>query len=283
MRVDSPLWRVMGDPAQAQEAEALAKVRELLPDDGVVRAWANVTFTDNDGRLNEVDVLVLTRVGLWIVELKGWHGEIKGDQRTWFHGNRIDANPRLLANAKAKRLATVLKDLAQSGRLPKGTVPYVNEAVVLHGRDSRVRLDQYGAESVWSLDGFDVHGLGASKKFSDLLAQPGTRELIDRACGRPAAMPNACLTGHSRPSITTEYSNTRSGLCPRSRSLTSARVRSRFSPLMMNSTRLFPTYSLDGETIAPLGTGLSVEALRREVAGAGPRPTARMAPGVPQE
>jgi serine/threonine protein kinase len=180
MRGDSPLWRVMGDPAQAQEAEALAKVRELLPDDGIARAWANVTFTDNDGRLNEVDVLVLTRTGLWIVELKGWHGEIKGDQQTWFHGNRIDANPRLLANAKAKRLASVLKDLAQSGRLPKGTVPYVDEAVVLHGRESRVRLDQYGAESVWSLDGFDVNGLGASKKFSDLLAQPATREPIDR-------------------------------------------------------------------------------------------------------
>lgn len=181
MRADSPLWRVMGDPAQAQEAEALAKVQELLPDDGVARAWANVTFTDNGGRLNEVDVLILTRVGLWIVELKGWHGKITGDQQTWSHGNRIEANPRMLANTKAKRLASVLKDLAQSGRLPKGTVPYVNEAVVLHGRDSRVRLDQYGAESVWSLDGFDVHGLGASKTFSDLLAQPGTHEPIDRA------------------------------------------------------------------------------------------------------
>ncbi|QPE03361.1 NERD domain-containing protein [Microbacterium schleiferi] len=69
MRADSPLWRVMGDPAQAQEAEALAAVRNLLPDDGIARAWANVTFTDNDGRLNEVDVLILTRGGLIVVEL----------------------------------------------------------------------------------------------------------------------------------------------------------------------------------------------------------------------
>lgn len=169
----------MGDPAQAQEAEALAKVRELLPDDGVARAWANVTFTDNDGRLNEVDVLIVTRAGLWIVELKGWHGRITGDQRTWSDGNRVHANPRLLANSKAKRLASVLKDLAQSGRLPKGTVPFVNEAVVLHGRDSQVFLDQYGAEAVWSLNGFKVHGLGPSKNFSDLLNQPCSREPID--------------------------------------------------------------------------------------------------------
>lgn len=66
MRSDSPLWRVMGDAAQAQaqEAEALAKVRDPIPDDGIARAWANVTLTDGSGRLGEVDVLLLTRAGL---------------------------------------------------------------------------------------------------------------------------------------------------------------------------------------------------------------------------
>lgn len=181
MRADSPLWRVMGDPAHAQEAEALAAVRSLLPDDGIARAWANVTFTDNDGRLNEVDVLILTRAGLTLVELKGWHGDITGDQRTWTHAGRSDANPRILANSKAKRLASVLKDLAQSGRLPHGAVPYVSEAVVLHGRDSSVSLDQYGAESVWALDGFNVRRTRSPvKRFSELIGQAPTREPIDR-------------------------------------------------------------------------------------------------------
>nr|WP_246865388.1 NERD domain-containing protein [Cryobacterium sp. BB307] len=172
----------MGDPAQAQEAEALAKVRELLPDDGIARAWANVTFTDNDGRLNEVDILVLTRAGLTLVELKGWHGEVRGDQRTWAHAGRNEANPRILANNKAKRLASVLKDLARAGRLPQGAVPYISEAIVLHGRDSRVALDQYGAESVWVLDDFSVRStLTPLKKFSELIQQAPTRERIDRA------------------------------------------------------------------------------------------------------
>jgi Nuclease-related domain len=180
MRSDSPLWRVMGEPAQAQEAEALEKVRELLPEDGIARGWVNITFTDLDGRLNEVDVLILTKAGLWIVELKGWHGEITGTQQTWFHAGRADDNPRKLANAKAKRLVSVLKDLAQSAKLPAGTVPYVHEAVVLHGRDSKVRLDQYGAESVWALNGFNVQGLGAGRQCSDLLAQPPNRNPIDR-------------------------------------------------------------------------------------------------------
>ncbi|MGH1549194.1 nuclease-related domain-containing protein [Leifsonia poae] len=181
MRADSPLWRVMGDPAQAQEAEALDRVRELLPDDGIARAWANVTFTDNDGRLNEVDVLALTRAGLTLIELKGWHGEITGDQQTWLHAGRVEANPRKLANLKAKRLASVLKDVARSAKAPASVVPFVDEAVVLHGRDSVVKLDGFGAEAVWSLDGFRVKGLGAGRAFSELLAQNNLRDPIDRA------------------------------------------------------------------------------------------------------
>ncbi|MGX5681695.1 protein kinase domain-containing protein [Schumannella luteola] len=180
MRADSPLWRVLGEPAQAQEAEALEKLRTLLPDDGIARAWTNLTFTDGDGRLNEVDALILTKTGLLLVELKGWHGEITGDQSRWHHAGRVYDNPRKLANAKAKRLASVLKDLARTANLPNGAVPFVTEAVVLHGRDSQVRLDQFGAESVWALDGYNVRGLGQGKNFSDLLSRAPQRTPIDR-------------------------------------------------------------------------------------------------------
>lgn len=174
----------MGDPAQPQEAEALAKVRELLPDDGIARAWVNITFTDNNGVLSEVDVLMLTRSGLYIVELKGWHGEIGGNQQEWSHAGRIKRNPRHLARLKAQRLATVLQDLASSAGLAPGTVPFITEAVVLHGRDSRVRLDEFGAESIWALDGFNVHSAGTPLgKFSDLL-QASARRPIDRTRAR---------------------------------------------------------------------------------------------------
>ena len=180
MRDDSPLWRVMGDPAQAQEAAALAKVKELLPDDGIARAWVNVTFTDNNGRLNEIDALILTRAGLCVVELKGWAGELEGDQHTWRHAGRVHDNPRILANSKAKRLATVLKDLARAAKLPNGSVPFVSEAVVLHGKDSNVHLDRYGAEAVWALDDYNVRGLGQGKNFSDFVARGPHAVAVDR-------------------------------------------------------------------------------------------------------
>ncbi|PPH05307.1 hypothetical protein C5C44_04255 [Rathayibacter sp. AY1F6] len=185
MRADSPLWRVMGDPAQAVEAAALARVCQLLPDDGIARAWANVSFTDSDGKLNEVDVLILTRAGLLLVELKGWHGDVSGDQHSWTHAGRREPNPRKLANLKVKRLASVLKDLARANGASANTVPFVVEAVVLHGQDSRVNLDRYGSEAVFALDGYKVKSAGEPLRlFSELIAAPPTHSLIDRPAAK---------------------------------------------------------------------------------------------------
>ncbi|MFJ6114571.1 NERD domain-containing protein [Agrococcus sediminis] len=206
MKAGSPLWRVMGDPAQAQEAEALEKVRSLVPDDGVARAWANVTFTDLDGRLNEVDVLLLTKSGIWVVELKGWHGEIVGDQHEWRHANRRDRNPRHLASLKAKRLASVLKDQCYRAKAPARLVPFIQEAIVLHGRDSKVSLDQFGAESVWSLNGFGVKGLAAGTQLSDLIDATPTNPIdLSRAKQLDALMNAIGLMPRPRTRMIGQY------------------------------------------------------------------------------
>jgi serine/threonine protein kinase len=191
----------MGDAAQAQEAEALASLKLLLPDDGIARAWANLTFTDNNGNLNEVDLLLLTRAGLSIVELKGWHGEITGNQQTWSHAGRTEKNPRHLANAKAKRLGSVLSDMARKAGLPKDAAPYVGEAVVLHGRDSLVALDEFGAESIWALDGYNVKskaGRAQLRPFTEFLLRPGKypinlqqAKVIDKLLDAAGLMPRA--------------------------------------------------------------------------------------------
>jgi serine/threonine protein kinase len=198
MRADSPLWRVLGEPAQANEAEALDKLRDLLPDDGIARAWANVTFTDSDGRLNEVDALVLTKSGLLVVELKGWHGDITGNQTTWHHAGRTYDNPRRLANLKAKRLASVLQALARAANAPERAVPFIGEAIIMHGRESRLRLDQFAAESVWALDGYNVRGLGAGRTVTDLFSQSskasidrGRANTIDRLMAAAGLMPRS--------------------------------------------------------------------------------------------
>ena len=67
MKADSPNWIVMGPPATPAEEAALDAFRELLPEDGITTAWVNLTFIDNNGRSGEIDVLLLTRSGLWLL------------------------------------------------------------------------------------------------------------------------------------------------------------------------------------------------------------------------
>ena len=174
MKADSGHWVSFGQPATPAEAVALDAVRELLPDSaGVTHAWANLTFVSDDGRTDEIDLLLMTRAGLFLVELKGWHGVITGNGGAWVHTNgervRQVRNPYILVDQKSRRLSSLLKSVAE--RIPgKPKIPFIRSLVVLHGRDSRIHLDDAGRAGVWALDGYNVQDLGPGTLFSDFLA-----------------------------------------------------------------------------------------------------------------
>jgi hypothetical protein len=108
-----PRWTAISQSAFAWEREALDFARGHLPDYEPWRAWSNFEFVDDEGRVNEVDLLVLTAAGLVLVEIKSRPGTVRGDAQTWtwmtdgrpFYRD----NPLPLANRKAKRLASVLR------------------------------------------------------------------------------------------------------------------------------------------------------------------------------
>ncbi len=125
-----PRWTVVSASAYEWEREALEFLREHLPDHEPWRAWSNFEFVDDEGRVNEVDLLVLTPAGLLLVEIKIRPGTIDGDAHSWVwttDGRRhtVD-NPLLLANRKAKRLASLLKRQDAFGR-GANRVPWVTE------------------------------------------------------------------------------------------------------------------------------------------------------------
>jgi Nuclease-related domain len=129
-----PRWTVVSRSAYEWEREALEFLREHLPDHDPWRAWSNFEFVDDEGRVNEVDLLVLGPAGLILVEIKSRPRMIEGDAHSWnwtTDGRRhtVD-NPLLLANRKAKRLASLLKRQAAFGR---GTnrAPWITEAIFL--------------------------------------------------------------------------------------------------------------------------------------------------------
>ncbi len=90
------------------ERDALEYLRANLPDLDTYRAWTNFSFIADDGTVNEVDALILTPQGVFLIEIKSHPGMLTGDRGAWIFefpdGRRSSMdNPLLLAERKAKK------------------------------------------------------------------------------------------------------------------------------------------------------------------------------------
>ena len=104
-------WVTIADSQFAHEKQGLDAVKQLLPDAPPFRAWANFEFRDNRGRWHEVDLLVLARDTLYLVELKHYRGILHGNDHVWLRdGHRAEDSPLLLARRKAQYFSSLLKD-----------------------------------------------------------------------------------------------------------------------------------------------------------------------------
>jgi serine/threonine protein kinase len=157
-------------PSQfAHEAQGLNLVRAVLPAHAPFRAWSNFEFRDSQGRWGEVDLLVLGRRRLHLVELKYYSGTLRGDDLAWLReGRRAEDSPLKLARRKAQRLASKLRDelsrWAQETHTripdPYKVIPFVQECVFLHHPDLRCALSASSRIDLFGLDGHESdHGL----------------------------------------------------------------------------------------------------------------------------
>jgi len=120
-RMNLPRWTAVSQSPFAWERDAFEFARIHLPDHEPWRAWSNFEFIDDEGRVNEVDLLVLTPAGLVLIEIKSRPGTVVSDAHSWTwttEGRQFTRdNPLPLANRKAKRLSSVLRRQdALSGR-----------------------------------------------------------------------------------------------------------------------------------------------------------------------
>ena len=168
-------------PSQfTHEAEGLNLVRSLLPANTPFRAWSNFEFRDGQGKWHEVDLLVLGRRRLHLVELKYYSGTLRGDDLTWRRdGHRAEDSPLKLARRKAQRLASRLRDelirwAQETGAEVADTrtvVPFVQEAVFLHHPGLRCLLPRASCIDLFGLDDGRDSGLPG---ISDRLLEPAT-------------------------------------------------------------------------------------------------------------
>lgn len=144
MSLGAARWHVIADSNFAWEREALDWLRSQLPDRDPWHVWTNFEFIDDEGKVSEVDALVLSPAGLFLVEIKSRPGVLTGDVHSWTwttdgRSTTVD-NPLILANRKAKRLASLLKRQPAITKA-KIRLPFVEPAIFLSSASLSCRLE----------------------------------------------------------------------------------------------------------------------------------------------
>ena len=143
MAMSSHRWAAIAESQFPWEREALDWLRAQLPDRDPWHAWTNFEFIDDDGKINEVDALILSPSGFFLVEIKSRPGVVTGDPHTWTwttdgREHSYD-NPLILANRKAKRLASVLRKQTSVIK-SKTRLPWVEPLIFLSATNLNCKL-----------------------------------------------------------------------------------------------------------------------------------------------
>ena len=94
-------WVTVAESQFAHEKQGLEIVKALLPDAPPFRAWSNFEFRDSRGRWHEVDLLVLARDTLYLIELKHYRGVLTGNDRVFDGADHQDQTPVTPPNTSA--------------------------------------------------------------------------------------------------------------------------------------------------------------------------------------
>lgn len=158
------------------ERKAIDHVIDVLADINPNHLWELHELHDpSTGRLYEVDLLVLTRHGLFLIEVKSHPGELRGDLLDWEFVDSDGTRRRLecpypLANHKARILASLL-EREFKGELREQR-PYVN-ALVLAAGATKIRLE--GGTPPWLFTRGNIGGVLANG-----LPREGTGRVVDQ-------------------------------------------------------------------------------------------------------
>ncbi|BDI06346.1 BREX system serine/threonine kinase PglW [Sphaerotilus microaerophilus] len=152
MTLGTNRWHVIAPSSFPWEREALEWLRAQLPDREPWHVWTNFEFIDDEGKVNEVDALVLSPAGLFVVEIKSRPGVVSGDAHTWTWTtdgrDRSVDNPLLLTDRKCKRLASLVKRQSAVVKA-KMRMPFFTPLVFLSSTTVTCRLQGHARSGVF--------------------------------------------------------------------------------------------------------------------------------------
>ncbi|MBV5246749.1 BREX system serine/threonine kinase PglW [Mycolicibacterium sp. PAM1] len=171
-------WVTIAESQFDHEKAGLNAIKQLLPDAEPFRAWANFEFRDNRGRWHEVDLLVLARDTLYLIELKHYRGILTGNDHRWRRNNRTEDSPLLLARRKAQYFSSLLKDAIRErgGDEAVSRITYVQELVFLHHEQFVCDLPPNSKINLYGLDGRE--GITKLPGISKVLLAPARHDPI---------------------------------------------------------------------------------------------------------
>jgi serine/threonine protein kinase len=141
MAISPTRWKRFAESRYPHEREALEFLADGLPDSDPILLYSNFEFIADDGSVNEIDALVITSAGVFVLEIKSLGGIVQGNRHIWDwekdgHTITIDS-PLVLVNSKAKKLAGLIeKQKAFRGERR----PYFEALVFLSAPGISVRL-----------------------------------------------------------------------------------------------------------------------------------------------
>lgn len=148
MALSDQRWKRVSESPFPWEREALDYIRTNLPDQPPYFGWTNFTFIDETSTvgLNEVDCLVITPHGVFLIEIKSDPGILRGDRGTWIFEHpdgRIKTidNPLIFANVKAKKLKALLMRQPELRKHP-GPPIFIEPLIWLSHPDLKVCLPE---------------------------------------------------------------------------------------------------------------------------------------------
>jgi serine/threonine protein kinase len=134
--------RRIGNPENDSESRAIKRLAKGLSDDYVV--YHNFELTTGRGLPYEYDIAVLAPHALYHVEVKGYQGEIRGNNIQWvFENGSVYPSPIPLANKKTKVLANKIRQYSR--RLDD---VFVDTLILLTDDRARVRIKDDQANRV---------------------------------------------------------------------------------------------------------------------------------------
>ena len=158
-------WHTISPTPFPWEKEALDFIQSQFPTHEPYRAWASFEFIADDGSINQVDLLVFSPQGFFLIEIKSDPGPLTGDTQTWTwqQGGRqkVVDNPVFLTNLKAKKLASLLQ---RQRCFDKLRVPFIEPLIFCSSENLQCHLQGNARFHVCLRDRPNAAGIMAALK-----------------------------------------------------------------------------------------------------------------------